>query len=287
MMDNQLGKNIKHLRELYGETLEEFGSKVLLSKTAISGYETGRRKPDFEKLAAIAEHFGKSIDELLYTDLTVIEASKINNKSVEDIIEVFKEVFPLFSSEELMENNKFKRSYHLCEKLIEASAKGENLNGHIMADILDGFWCAIDETEAPEAIANFIWGMLVWWLQINDTRVMLDLQNKLMSKRIDMKSCVQECQKAKKLPEVKRKKKEFLLDFKEMITGAIESLKSDSEWAELGDYYLAVTFLFDMVDNELSSELNATIGIQMLMAYVELENPYAIHFLKAVFELGK
>ena len=63
------------------------------------------------------------------------------------------------------------------------------------------------------------------------------------------------------------KKQAFLQDFKEMITEAIKALKSDTEWAELGDYYLALTFLFDMVDTELSSEFNITIGNQMLVAY--------------------
>ena len=41
IVENQLGKNIRHLREINGETLEDLGSKVFLSKTTISGYETG------------------------------------------------------------------------------------------------------------------------------------------------------------------------------------------------------------------------------------------------------
>lgn len=37
-MENQLGKNIRHLQEeINGETLEDLGSKVFLSKTTISG----------------------------------------------------------------------------------------------------------------------------------------------------------------------------------------------------------------------------------------------------------
>ena len=139
MADNQLGKNIKHLREINGETLEELGKKVFLSKTAISGYEAGRRKPDFEKLVIIAKHFGKTVDELLHTDLTEIQASNINDKSVVDIIEAYKKMFPLFSSEEVMRNSRFKSAYRLCEKVLEISTKGEILSGHIVVDILDCF----------------------------------------------------------------------------------------------------------------------------------------------------
>ena len=44
-----------------------------------------------------------------------------------------------------------------------------------------------------------------------------------------------------------------------MITEAIKALKSDTEWAELGDYKLSLTYLFDMVHTELYSEFNKTI----------------------------
>ena len=82
-----------------------------------------------------------------------------------------------------------------------------------------------------------------------------------------MKGVIQEYQETQRTAEVSEKKQAFLQDFKEMITEAIKALKSDTEWAELGDYYLALTFLFDMVDTELSSEFNITIGNQMLVAY--------------------
>ena len=144
---------------------------------------------------------------------------------------------------------------------------------------------AIDETEAPEAVANLMWAIFLWWSQINDIQKMLALQNKLQSNRIDMKGCIQEYQETQRSTEVSEKKQAFLQDFKEMITEVIKSLKSDTEWAGLGDYYLALTFLFDMVDTELSTEFNIAIGNQILVAYAELGNPYAIQFLATVFEV--
>lgn len=48
---------------------------------------------------------------------------------------------------------------------------------------------------------------------------------------------------------------------------------------------MALTFLFDMVDTELSTEFNIAIGNQMLVAYAELGNPYAIQLLTTVFEI--
>ena len=55
-----------------------------------------------------------------------------------------------------------------------------------------------------------------------------------------MKGVIQEYQETQRTAEVSEKKQAFLQDFKEMITEAIRALKSDTEWAELGDYYLAL-----------------------------------------------
>lgn len=183
-----------------------------------------------------------------------------------------------------MRNSRFRSAYRLCEKALEASVKGENLSGHIVVDIWDCFLHAVDETEALEAVANLVWSIFLWWSQINDIQQMLALQNKLQSNRIDMKGFIQEYQDTQRTAEVSEKKQAFLQNFKEMITEAIKALKSDTEWAELGDYYLALTFLFDMVDTELSSEFNIAIGNQMLVAYAELGNLYAIQFIATVFE---
>ena len=90
--------------------------------------------------------------------------------------------------------------------------------------------------QAPEAVANLMWAIFLWWSQINDIQKMLALQNKLQSNRIDMKGCIQEYQETQRSTEVSEKKQAFLQDFKEMITEVIKSLKSDTEWAGLGDY---------------------------------------------------
>ena len=91
-----------------------------------------------------------------------------------------------------MRNSRFRSAYRLCEKALEASVKGENLSGHIVVDIWDCFLHAVDETEAPEAVANLVWSIFLWWSQINDIQRMLALQNKLQSNRIDMKGVIQE-----------------------------------------------------------------------------------------------
>lgn len=74
MDDNQLGRNIQHLRIIHNETLEELGGIIHCAKSTVKGYENGRRRPDFQTLQLLAAHYNKPIDELLYADLTELES---------------------------------------------------------------------------------------------------------------------------------------------------------------------------------------------------------------------
>lgn len=45
MDDNQLGRNIQHLRRIHGETLEELGKVIISAKSTVKGYENGKIYP--------------------------------------------------------------------------------------------------------------------------------------------------------------------------------------------------------------------------------------------------
>ena len=65
MSENILGKNIKHMRKQYGETLEELGYSLNMAKSTVSGYERGDREPNSDTLKEISQHYGKTVDEML------------------------------------------------------------------------------------------------------------------------------------------------------------------------------------------------------------------------------
>ena len=138
---------------------------------------------------------------------------------------------------------------------------------------------ATSETESPEAIANLVWSIFVWWSNIFDAKDMLTLQNKLLSKRIDMIELSREIKNLS--PEVESRRKEFISDIDELLCESIKSLKSDKNWSDLGDYYLAMRYTSGLVDTALSAEMNMTIGIQLMIAYAQLDNKYAKTFLRS------
>ena len=65
---SSFGKNLKQLRLQNKQTQIELAQAIGLSFSAISMYERGERKPDFETLEIIADYFNVTIDGLIGGD---------------------------------------------------------------------------------------------------------------------------------------------------------------------------------------------------------------------------
>ena len=58
----------KQLRQERGETQQEVANLLGISRGAYANIENGKRKPDFETIFALADHFEVSVDYLLARD---------------------------------------------------------------------------------------------------------------------------------------------------------------------------------------------------------------------------
>lgn len=278
MDDNQLGRNIKHLREMYYETLDELGSIIHCAKSTVKGYENGSRKPDLQTLQLLAVHYNKPVDELLYTDLTGLRNMSIDLNSPGHTTELMRMIFPLYCSEEAMKNSNFKIGYDLSQRLLEAFSNAEVLPGNIIFRIFEAFVKATDESESLEAVANLVWSVFVWWSQITDAKKLLSLQNKLLSKKLRIKDYMS--LKDMEDISVTEKKIGFISDFDGIVTEALKTLKSEQEWSNLADYYLALRYVVGMIDTDLSTEMNSVLGMHMMLSFEMLGNSHAFTFCK-------
>lgn len=278
MDDNQLGRNIQHLRIIHNETLEELGGIIHCARSTVKGYENGRRRPDFQTLQLLAAHYNKPIDELLYADLTELESISIDMNSPSHIMELMKTILPLYSSEDAMGNANFKNGYELSQRLLAAFSNAEVLPGNMIVRIFESFANATDESENLEAVANLVWSIFIWWSQIYDINQILSLQNKLQSKKLSFKDWMQF--KDTEDASVAEKRVSFITDFGAIITEALKALKSEPEWSDLADYYIALRYIVGMVDTDLSAEMNSAVGMQMMLSFMMLGNSYAFKFCK-------
>lgn len=80
---------------------------------------------------------------------------------------------------------------------------------------------------------------------------------------------------------ITEKKVGFISDFDGIITEALKVLKSEQEWSDLADYYLAFRYVVGMVDTDLPTEMNSAVGMQMMLSFMRLGNGHAFVFCKA------
>lgn len=276
MKDNQLGRNIKHLREMHAETLDELGAVIHCAKSTVKGYENGSRKPDLQTLQAIGMHYNKTVDELMNTDLTDLGDLTLDLNSLSGMIQLINVIVPLYRSDKAMENDNFRKGYELAQRLLDGFSKAEVMSGNIIVRIFESFITAAEESESPESVANLMWSIFIWWTQMYDPDQMLSLQNKMLSKKLTFKDYMKlrDTEDAK----TKEKRESFIKDFDETINVTLRALKSEQEWSDLADYYLALRYVVGMVDTELTYEMNSAVGMQMMLSFMTLGNDLAFKF---------
>ncbi|MEX5936051.1 helix-turn-helix domain-containing protein [Mammaliicoccus sciuri] len=64
-MNNDLGRKLKNIRLYNGLTQEEFGDKFLVTKSLVSKWESGRNKPNPDRLKKIAEFGNITVEEII------------------------------------------------------------------------------------------------------------------------------------------------------------------------------------------------------------------------------
>lgn len=281
MNDNQtIGVNLRMLRKIHHETQEELGEILGLSKSAICAYEKGERALDTQKLQLYANHYRKSIDELVHGNLTSLNSMQYFKSGKAQMKIMLDAMYPRAYSEEAAKDEYFKIAYEKHTKICEALYEMEKPSKLLVDQCWEAYTEALEKSEIVEAAVNLLGIILICWSSIADE------QQEEIGNTIK-KSGKKPIETKKLLPagdsiissEIEKLRETFLERFDEMTMGLIAITKATEEWAECGDFYLAMKYMVGMQDNYLSLEMNLQIGIQLMCSLFELENPYAVSFL--------
>lgn len=286
-MYSKLAENIRSLRMAYGESGLELALAIGADSTSsISQYENGKRIPKRDVLLKIARHYRITENELIYGDfrgLTIRKAKvydKENNKRALDTL------YPIICSDNALMNKAFEKAYEIHKREFLKAADGSGFDEDAVENCMASYQCAQD-AGVLEAYANYLswimlFGMLMYiWSPLLIERLKND-KNKSLSfdefvKDYFLRSLDGETNESNE--EFVLAREEFIQDNEVGIYTCIRCLKSSKEYSELGDYYLALMYRFNLVSNDYSEEMNATIGNEMLKALYIMGNPYAQEYL--------
>lgn len=284
--ENQLGINIRSLRKAYGETQEQLGQVLNVEKNTISSYETGTREPSKDTVREIAKHYMISTEELLHSDLSLINKIQIDKDAFWKYIDI---VIPIASSEKALENPHFRKAYDahkdFYDELRQVSLdKIDNVDVCLeeYTEVLE------DEESGAMAAANIIGLEYLLLMGIKASAVVMKEQPAALMQ------VARKDKKTRKLienpnPSLESDAEEIMAEFhneesEEIMSQLLTTVKRSKEWSDLGDYYLALRYMWNLVDNDLDWGFNQRIGVEMLNSFASVNNIYAARFLIYSFD---
>lgn len=275
MMD-RLSNNIKSLRKSMGETQEDLAYSLdLNSKSAIANWESGENRPSPDNIKRLADHYRVTVDQLLNDDLcinfSVIDfLSSQNDNETYDFLHSFVCLFPIvnFKDEDelyprLVEAKIFHKKFHECVKNKDETSfdyleKAMRIYGEFE-----------ENKDCVSADANAL-GLLLLFIMIVKTNTEFEglaevygIRNKNKRKK-EIKRFISEDYLCKNVDISDTLRSILSEDYYKDILELIMTLKGNKRLFQLGDYYHCLIYIFDVVDNELSTGLNQQIGFALL-----------------------
>lgn len=294
MVDNKhkkVGLNILYLRHSFGETQEDLAYAVNVSKSAISQYECGKKTPTRDHLDDIAHHYLINTDELIYDDFSFLNSidseKKIDlfNLSKEEWIDNAELLFPIISSEKALLNEDFETAFTSHKAIYNVLCNNPNEFIYYF-DIIDKKYetAKNDKSIKVEASANqlAIWYILLWAINISYTiqdnkEIAINLPNIIKNSIFPSNFLTDLFENdASTYEEIKSLYKIITSDkMDRIIQNNLITVKNSKEYSDLADYYLALQYILNIVNNNLNMTFNKRIGLEMMDAFMSLGNPYA------------
>jgi DNA-binding helix-turn-helix protein len=273
---DRLSNNIKSLRKSMGETQEDLAYSLdLNSKSAIANWESGENRPSPDNIKRLADHYRVTVDQLLNDDLcinfSVIDfLSSLNDNETYDFLHSFVCLFPIvnFKDEDelyprLVDAKIFHKKFHECVK-----NKDETSFDYLekAMKIYSEFEHNADCISAKANVLGILLFMTLYiknFTEFEGLDTILEIKNENKRKK-EIKRFISEDYLCKNVDISDTLRSILSEDYYKDILELITVLKGNKRLFQLGDYYHCLIYIFDVVDNELSTGMNQQIGLALL-----------------------
>lgn len=280
-----LGKNIRGLRKSFGETQLDLALAIGAGPTAISQYESGDRMPERDLLFRIAKHYRITENELLHGNFENLKnLTRLPIDDADFSMTMLSKMFPLICTPQALEDPEFKQAFAIHTRMIEALKTGEGFDEGAIERCMELYKTA-GNNGLYEATANHLWWlMFLGFLTGFCTPRLIDNLDVLDTSKITPKDIFGGI-----LPEFDDATNESEFDTSADLAAFLEEcevdiivdialLRKSKEFADLGDFYLALRHKFNLLSNTLSAEMNSAVGDELLLTFSIMGNQYCKNF---------
>lgn len=282
-------KNIRAIRKYYGETMLDLSIALNVSKSLISDWENGKKQISHNNIKKIAKHYRISSNHIMNYDLSYLDSSSAVNYIVNFDDEYIKKInlntiFPLFTSKEIKNSKKLSEALEMHKQLWSLDlSKMDKVDIDI---VISSYEEALSKIYCLSVLANYF--SLIFFINSFDifSADYYENFNRFLScgerNPKDVKFIISNYM----LNDIDKEDNECSnKDIDEFIMKFISEFKNNKFYSDLGDYYMALRYYFNLVDNKLDREENLLIGTMFLKDLYKLENRFVKKFLRMVKSL--
>ena len=217
-------------------------------------------------------------------DVSIIKSININHKKIEELNNIYELMFPIVATKEDLKNIKFQSAYEKHKKLFNGDLDDIKKEAFDIYDL----YKELSNTGNIHSIINMlsISSFLKFYLLIftpenikvfNQTQ---DLDNRISDIQIKniIKNGLNDLNEESKY---KKTVSNFICQCTDIIFDLIKKLKNNN-YNDIADYYLAISCIYNLIDNDNTKIENQTFGYEYIGILVKLENKYAIQYFKQI-----
>ena len=201
-------------------------------------------------------------------------------------IDVF---FPIVKNNKALDNDCFKETVKLHEEIYDLIRQGFNFSDETMVGFsrcMENYSKLYEEDNSNlDSAANFVSLFLLLGYIWKTTPELVKIGDSAFFEQLKSKD-------NKAYNEFNKHKTDFLeaaesmaevLEDKELVDEIIRiryDLKHSLEYADIADYHLAIAYLFNLVNENLSVEFSNKIGFELIISFCSVGNEYAKKYLE-------
>ena len=284
-----IAKNFKFLYKHFKDKQEILAKMFNVPQSNISGYVNGTKPIPVDILQKIAIRYGVIVDDLSNKDLS-LEFDSPQTIELKDTLSFSENMLPILTSNVAKNNDNFNRAHDIlldALNLERMDAFYGKIN--VLEHAITLFQKAWEESNTYVALSNCLSTVLLIYAFYSQRGIQIgqELIEKGSLSSFDIESSfLRDPRKPKVSNPYEKKQKEFFDKYDDLVYGNINLLKSNTQFSELGDYYLAMCYFFGFAEDFLEYEQCYQTGLYMLIQLSKLDNKYADKFFETMSQIS-
>ena len=280
-----VARNLKWLRNLYGENQVQLGAAIGVGGSTISDIERGV-KYSTQTIELIAQHYGVPV-EMLYSDDSH-KSKRFTPYSIAAAGLLVTKALVGFYVGDAPEGSDFRNACEECASL--TSSEALRLDQPMLQARLDRcirVFAAHEEQYPAEAHANTVSAIVLRWLRAADPSATLLADALVQDPDMSDEDFVRLLPNANDLRAIdgRPQQREMIEASYQDVMDHLEALRQIPTWADYAERCVALLYLLGLTDADLDQETSTIVGLEMLKSQALLGNEPSLLLMARLLDL--